>query len=113
MLLYHRADWRSGNNVCLYSGMSSSVESKTCPNIGRQSWIIEENTELIDCLIICVKNKLFGSVKKTARTYAPTQYFRIVCNYGFLDLATSKSHVRYQLRRLTDMKICDLFLGFV
>jgi hypothetical protein len=27
-----------------------------------------------ECLIICVKNKLYGSVKRTARTYAPTQY---------------------------------------
>jgi hypothetical protein len=24
---------------------------------------MEDNTKLIDCLIICVKNKLFGSVK--------------------------------------------------
>jgi hypothetical protein len=44
--------------------ISSSVGSKTCPNVGRQSWIIEKNTKFIDCLIICVKNKLFGSVKK-------------------------------------------------
>jgi hypothetical protein len=39
--------------------ISSSTGSKTCPNVGKQSWIMEENTELIDCLIICVKNKLF------------------------------------------------------
>jgi hypothetical protein len=25
------------------------VGSKTCPNVGRQSWIMEENIPLIDC----------------------------------------------------------------
>jgi hypothetical protein len=34
---------------------------------------MEENTQLIDCLIICVKNKLFPSVKNLERTYTPTQ----------------------------------------
>jgi hypothetical protein len=52
------------------------VGSKTCRNVGRQPWIMEESTQLIDCLIICVKNKLFGSIKKTARMYAPARYIQ-------------------------------------
>jgi hypothetical protein len=41
-----------------------SVGSKTCPNVGSQSWIMEANTYLIYSLIIWVKHKLFVSVKK-------------------------------------------------
>jgi hypothetical protein len=39
------------------------VGSKTCLNVGRQSWIMEENTWLIDC----VKNKLYGSFKQSLK----------------------------------------------
>jgi hypothetical protein len=51
------------------------VGSKTCPNVGRQSLIMEE--KFIDCLIICVKINYLEALK-TARTYAPTQY---ICTY--------------------------------
>jgi hypothetical protein len=51
--------------------MSSSVGS----NVERQSWIMEENTQLIECLIICVKNKLFRSVKEQhVLIHQPTSY---------------------------------------
>jgi hypothetical protein len=39
------------------------VGSKTSSNVGRQSCIIEKITWLFNCSIICVKNKLFKSVK--------------------------------------------------
>jgi hypothetical protein len=37
--------------------------SKTCPNVGRQSWIMEENIKLIDCLIICVRKFIWNRWK--------------------------------------------------
>jgi hypothetical protein len=44
---------------------------KTCPNVGRQSWVMEENTWLIDWLFMWKINYL--KALKTARTYAPTE----------------------------------------
>jgi hypothetical protein len=54
------------------------VGSKTCMNVGRQSQIIE-NIQFLDCFIICVKNKLFGSViNRTNLCTNPIQLYYLI-----------------------------------